>query len=314
MPQGIYWPSNYQGQAPKPEYNYRPESQASKTVAGGGYNYRPESQAVPLYNAGEVKSFSPMQKVDPGNGGFTNPTTKQGDDTESRYASAIAGYEDLSKMYQSMRPKANGPQVTIGAPPPDQTADDSWRNRLYAERANNARPSTGYQSGPATVSPEKKAIPYPTAPEFKPPEYSPPAEDKGAYAQARREAIAPGLRELREGTREAIQSAQSLDNPNARANFISQSLKGYGRGLEQVAAGAGREARGVQAQKRAEQLDIYRSQYDVKNRAYLENYHNQMTKMATDFATQVSTGIDPNAGKAKKGSYSAGLEYGRKFR
>jgi hypothetical protein len=138
-------------------------------------------------------------------------------------------------------------------------------------------------------------------PEYNAPGYAPPEEDPNAYRNARREAIAPGLREMREGTREAISSAQSLDNPNARSMFIKKALQGYGKGLESVAAGAGREARQVAGDKRREQLDTYRIQHSIQSDTYLRNYQNEINKIAADFAQQqglaaqaYEVGMDPN--------------------
>jgi hypothetical protein len=91
---------------------------------------------------------------------------------------------------------------------------------------------------------------------------------------------------MREGVREAISSAQSLDNPNARSKFIKQALQGYGQGLENVAAGAGREARQEMQGKRKEQLDAYRIQHSVQSDTYLRNYQNQINQIAADFAQQ----------------------------
>jgi hypothetical protein len=146
-----------------------------------------------------------------------------------------------------------------------------------------------------------QAIPTPDMPEYNAPEYAPPGEDPNAYRDARREAIAPGLRAMREGTREAISSAQSLDNPNARGQFIKQALQGYGQGLESVAAGAGKEARQVAGDKRNEQLDTYKIQHSIQSDTYLKNYQNQINTIAADFAQQQAVAMqnfnsqmDPN--------------------
>jgi hypothetical protein len=160
-------------------------------------------------------------------------------------------------------------------------------------------------------------------PEYNAPEYTPPGEDPNAYKEARREAIAPGLRAMREGTREAISSAQSLDNPNARALFIKQALQGYGQGLESVAAGAGKEARQVAGDKRSEQLDTYRVQHSVQTDTYLQNYQNQINTIAADFAQQQAVAMqnynaqsDPNvtmASSTPSGPRTA-MEAGRALR
>jgi hypothetical protein len=146
-------------------------------------------------------------------------------------------------------------------------------------------------------------------------EYAPPEEDKGVYQQARREAMGPGMRELREGTREAISSAQSLDNPNARAKFIQQSLKGYGQGLENVAAGAAKEGRTEARSKRAEQLSMYKTNYDIRSETYLQNYQNQINTIAANFAskqaaqvTNYNAGLDTNTSVAGADPRSQGRQ------
>jgi hypothetical protein len=139
----------------------------------------------------------------------------------------------------------------------------------------------------------------PDMPEYNAPEYNAPDEDPMAYTQARQEAMGPGLRSLREGARESISTAQSLDNPNAS----------YGQGLESVASGAGREARQVAGDKRRDQLDIYRIQHSVQSDTYLRNYQNQINTIAADFAQQQSVAMqnynaqmDPNVTVAQSQS------------
>jgi hypothetical protein len=168
-----------------------------------------------------------------------------------------------------------------------------------------------------------QAIPTPDMPEYNAPAYAPPGEDPDAYGKARSEAMGPGLRALREGTSEAISSAQSLDNPNARGQFIKQALQGYGQGLESVAAGAGKEARQVAGDKRKEQLDTYRIQHSVQTDTYLQNYQNQINTIAADFAQQQAAAqqnfnaqMDPNvtmASSTPSGPRTA-MEAGRALR
>jgi hypothetical protein len=136
-------------------------------------------------------------------------------------------------------------------------------------------------------------------PEYRPAEYKPPGEDPSVYGSERDRVMSQGVRALREGTSEAINQAQSLDNPNARAKFIQSALKGYGQGLENVAAGAHKQATAVAGQKRAEQLDIYKTNFVAKSDAYLVNYKNQVNKIAQEFANQQTMA---QAGQAPMGS------------
>lgn len=131
-----------------------------------------------------------------------------------------------------------------------------------------------------------QAIEAPEAEKFKARDYKPPEEDPRVYSKARDEAMGPGLRALREGTREAISTSQSLDNPNARGLFIKQALQGMGSGLEGVSAAAGREARSVAGQKRSEQLNIYNTKYQARTDADKINYQAKVNQMAQNFAQQ----------------------------
>ena len=140
-------------------------------------------------------------------------------------------------------------------------------------------------------------------------EYKPPEEDPNVYKTARREAMGAGMRELRDGTREAISSGQSLDNPNARSKFIQQALQGYGKGLENVASGAAREGRAEAGRKRSEQLSIYKANYDVRSSVYLTNYQNQINKIAQDFASEQAAQMSNwNAG-INQGAGASSLQY-----
>ena len=228
------------------------------------------------------RNISGMSKLDPkinpqtGKSFFTGPTA-------GNIQQAIKTYESMGSYTPNQDPNAGAMYIK-------QTADgggiDSWRNRLYSERNATAnRRSGGGGGGNVNQNAQAAAaIPTPDMPKYEAQAYAPPGEDPGVYNAARAEAMGPGIRALREGTREAISSAQSLDNPNARGKFIKQALQGYGQGLESVSAGASREGRQVAGQKRAEQLDIYRTNYNAKNDAYLKNYQNEINTIATQFA------------------------------
>jgi hypothetical protein len=192
---------------------------------------------------------------------------------------------------------------------------DEYNRSVESMTGNTGRAATGgggrvgsYAPAQRSVKP-MEAMKAPDLPEYKGAgEYTPPEEDEGVYRQARREAMGPGMRALREGTREAISSAQSLDNPNARAKFIQQSLKGYGQGLESVAAGASKEGRTEARFKRQEQLDVYKTNYDIKSNTYLVNYQNQINTIAATFASEQAANVanfnasmDPNVNVAGSG-------------
>ena len=219
---------------------------------------------------------------------------------------ALSSMDQAIKTYESMSGPAKpgggggGQNVYTDAQPTDP--NDTWR---YGSPADKARSGGGgsYSAAPQQrVIAPMKALEAPELPEYKGiGEYKPPEEDESVYKGARREAMGAGMRELREGTREAISSSQSLDNPNARSKFIQQALKGYGQGLEQVAKGASSEARNVAGRKRAEQIDVYRTNYTAKSDVYLKNYQNQINTIAANFASQqnaqtanFNANLDPN--------------------
>jgi len=191
------------------------------------------------------------------------------------------------------------PQVTIMAPPGGGSQSGDWRSEAHADAARfraqmAARSQPHYIGGggggvipaPQVRMPEFKPLTSPELPEFKAREYKPPKEDEGVYRSERRKAMAPGLRELRQRTQEAMIMSRSLANPTARSEFVRDSLEGYGRGLERVAAGAGREARTEAARKRTEQLNLYNSKYKILSSQDAINYQNKLQKIATDFASR----------------------------
>lgn len=259
----------------------------------------------------------------------TQTATKTEDGGFPQPRRGLQGVIDIYDKYLASTPTYDNNTSAISPMPvKDET---SWRNRLYAEREAAKQRTGGYGGGggagsqpqqPRVIQP-MQAIPTPDMPEYSAPAYAPPEKDPNAYREARQEAISPGLRSLREGSREAISTAQSLDNPNARSKFIKDVLRGYGQGLESVAAGAGREARQVAGDERREQLDTYRIQHSIQSDTYLKNYQNQINKISSDFAQQQSVAMqnfnaqmDPNitvASAAPVAGRSA-MEAGRALR
>jgi hypothetical protein len=136
-------------------------------------------------------------------------------------------------------------------------------------------------------------------PKFQGEEYAPPERDQAIYDQERRKAMGPGMRALREGTREAISSSQSLDNPNARSKFIQEALHGYGQGLESVAAGADRQATSTADRRHSEALSMYRTKYDYRRDDQLRNYQAEVSQIAADFASESA---------ASMANYNAGFD------
>jgi len=244
---------------------------------------------IPTDSAGAIPTLQPRQKVYP-------------NAYPSRTVAPVAGnIEQATRIYDEM---ANQPiygrDPGAGVYRPAQAAmtvpnQDSWRDRVYADR-EAAAARDAYSRGSEPPPPKQiqplQAIEAPTMPKFEvQEEYKLPDEDPSVYNKARAEALNPALRALREGTREAIVTSQSLDNPNARGAFIKQALRGYGEGLERASVGAGREARQVAMDKRRETIDQYKTNYSARSNAYLANYQNTINTLAANYANQQSTAI-----------------------
>jgi len=193
---------------------------------------------------------------------------------------------DIYDRNNQQRPRGSGGEGEVyvtNYPKTFETGQSADRN--LGQRGGRAYTRGGQPAFQRTIQP-LQAVEVPEAQEFKARDYKPPKEDPRVYAKARDEAMGPGLRALREGTREAISTSQSLDNPNARGLFIKQALQGYGSGLEGVSSAAGREARSVAGAKRAEQLNIYNTRYQARSAADKINYQAKVNQMAQDFAQQ----------------------------
>ena len=209
-----------------------------------------------------------------GGGGFQQPANLSG---------AIRAYEDIAKMSS---PKSGPASISVGASP-DPNANN------WTLRDQNKTPSYGGRGGGGGGSvqqnkqyTQRKAIAAPDMPDYAAPEYKPPEEDPTVYKKARQMAIAPGLREARQRTREAIMSSYALDNPNQRSEFIRNAIKGYGEGLEGISSQAGKEARQEAGRKRSEQLQLYNAQYAAKSKESMINYQNEINKLMEDFNQQ----------------------------
>jgi len=196
---------------------------------------------------------------------------------------AIDIYDRYNQQQSSRSSGGDGEVYVTNYPSTFKTGQSADEN--LGQRGGGAYTRGGQPAFQRTIQP-LQAVEVPEAPEFKARKYKPPEEDPRVYSKARDEAMGPGLRALREGTREAISTSQSLDNPNARGLFIKQALQGYGSGLEGVSSAAGKEARSVAGAKRAEQLNIYNTKYQARSAADKINYQAKVNQMAQDFAQQ----------------------------
>jgi len=298
-----------------------------------------QGMSVPDYGSGDV--WSPNKPVDNdpwGGGSFEVPNSSfqpvqqpaskvaAADPTASvtRYGGGNQNV-DLRGLdsYRDIRPNPMGPGAMNLAdpstlPPGSKGIYGSGPDTPSQITRNPSRSSGGSYGSNSMSSYQQQVQPRAPLQAMKTPElpkyegigeYKPPEEDPNAYKIARREAMGPGMRELREGTREAISSGQSLDNPNARSKFIQDALKGYGKGLENVAAGAAKEGRAEAGRKRSEQLSLYKTNYDVRSNVYLTNYQNKVNKIAQDFAAEQSVRIANWSAGIDQGAGASSLQY-----
>jgi hypothetical protein len=94
-------------------------------------------------------------------------------------------------------------------------------------------------------------------------EYKPPEQDPAVEKQLRQEYMAPGMRQVRQSTQQAIISSRSFDNPNARSMFIQKALEGVGSAVSKIAGTAGREATGEARLQYRDELDKYHKGFQI---------------------------------------------------
>jgi hypothetical protein len=133
------------------------------------------------------------------------------------------------------------------------------------------------------------------------PEYAPPERDEAQEKGFRREYMGPGMAQIRRSTQEAIISSKSFDNPNARAMFIRDALKGVGEGVEKVAGGAQREARAESGRRHSEDITNYVNQWNAKAQEATAKYDSEWKTAMMQFQEQqyaARQATDPNVSAA----------------
>ena len=279
--------------------------------ASGQYNYgHPGQGSEALYNAMHP-SYPGMTKVGTpsGNTPGENTTGVIRTDGGGPGKSHPTDMSWVNYTGQPTQPRQPFQQVTIMGGQSDN--GDDWYKEAQADAAafrsrlaNMGGGTTGTGHVFPEQSPEFFPVAAPDVPDYQAREYAPPEEDPGIYNAERSKAMGQGLRSLRNRTQEAMLMSRSLDNPQARQQFVRNALEGYGRGLESVAAGASREARTQANTKRAEQLRIYNSKYKALSAQDMTNYQNKLNKIASDFAqaqTANATNYQNRAGQYANG-------------
>lgn len=195
----------------------------------------------------------------------------------------------------------SGGLVTIGAPPPgphDRGRSVAGPGRTGGDAGSRiTRPgggggggggrsvSLGYQ-GPTVARPEYQTTEFEAPGKFQAPEYKPPERDEAVEAKLRDQYMAPGMRQVRKGTSQAILSSKSLDNPNTRAMFIERALGGVGDAISKVAGTAGREASTEASRRYGQDMEKYHFGYNAKSNEAKIQYDSEWKQAIMDFQEQ----------------------------
>lgn len=97
--------------------------------------------------------------------------------------------------------------------------------------------------GQRTTFEPATGIPKPTMGEF--PEYMMPEIDRGRISELQELSMGAPMGKLRRGLSETALGARSIENPMVRAQMMRSLMSGYGTGISDIRAGAGREAMGM---------------------------------------------------------------------
>lgn len=181
-------------------------------------------------------------------------------------------------------------QISTGGMEQASGAMDTWR---YGSPADVRDAKFGGYSGGGAIAgggytppaPQQKYKPvkFKAPDKLKLPEYKPPERDEGEERGFRREYMGPGMAQVRRSTQEAIISSKSFDNPNARALFIRDALKGVGEGVEKVAGGAQREARAEATRRYAEDVSNYIGKWNAKAAEKTANFDAEWKAALAEF-------------------------------
>jgi len=182
--------------------------------------------------------------------------------------------------------------VSTGGPAP-AADNDTWRFRTYAEReaAKNRTGGVWPADGAIPTQEEVKRIgPAPTMETvtLDLPDYKPPSENKMTEKKKREELYQRGRGDLASQVHNAIISAKSLDNPNARAMFIREALRGMGQGLNEIMKGASSGASQYAARKRAEELGIYNAKFQAQSQEVMANYDAELQQAAAQWQADMT--------------------------
>lgn len=152
---------------------------------------------------------------------------------------------------------------------------DSWAKgspgdlRKWASRSAGAT-GGGRPTSTRSVTRTVRSGSAPDLPEL--PTYQAPEYNKRAARATAQKLAAPGIRTLRQTVQEAM--GRNFENPNFRKMTLREALQGYGVGLENVMAGASREARSDQMAELQLQQKEAQNNWEAQTKAAMSAYQN----------------------------------------
>ena len=187
--------------------------------------------------------------------------------------------------------KAKGVQVSIGTPPPQEfsTSTLPFHGEQQGAGAPMFDPYAEPEAAPGPIGPAPELSGYDADIIFDLPDYKPPVEKAGAGKKAAEEIYQRGRGDMGEQVHNAIISAKSMQNPQARAKYVGEVLRGLGSGLASLSLQAGKAGRAEAGRKRSEQIRTYEAKYKAESAEALAQYDAEMTQAIAQWQADMAT-------------------------
>jgi hypothetical protein len=213
-----------------------------------------------------------------------------------------------TEYFQPERDPNAGRSIVTG-PQRGDDPNDTWRHRLYAERAaskaqrgGSVGPGGGLMgrySGPTWDYPELNVGQFEYGATLDLPDYEPPEYDEGHERAIREEFIQSMKVDMSKQAQSAILGSASIDNPQARGQVIQAALEGFGSALRGAALEGSKEGRRAAESKYGRDVNVYNVNFDVRSaeeqarydrelQEDLMNWEIELAKAEADYNTQMA--------------------------
>jgi hypothetical protein len=149
----------------------------------------------------------------------------------------------------------------------------------------------------------------PELPTYVAPTYVAPERDEGRVRSLTQKWAAPGLRNLRQQVGKAM--GANYTNPNVKRMTLREALAGYGQGIENVMAGAGRSALGEYSQEFAAKEREAIANFGGAEKSAMANYQGKLAGVMAAYQNQYkdyfAQTYGTGSGTAKKATPSGGV-------